>query len=318
MKKKFILTAVLSLVLLCVFAFIYFYENEKIEDELNEKKLFVSEDLGQIIAIEFKGRGQESFKVKRSSKGWMFTSPFIYKVDRVEIDSVLDKISEIKVAELVEKNVDSRVNYGLENPVMSLDVEYESGKRRIDIGDLSFDNNKRYLENDLNGSIFYVNAGIIDSLLVNKDVVLDKHLLSLNANDLSEITMTYAGNELALELNEGEWSIKNKEDLIDQEKIEEFISRITNLEADSFYDGELDFTIPEHLIVLKTSEYIYSIKAITEEGNGSSFLISVEKEILNEVAEDLNLENFIFKIDKNIFEGIFLKEEDLIKAEEIL
>jgi len=319
MKKKFILTIILALILAGAFVYIQFFEQDKIIDEKKEKELFTSEveELGKMFSIGFIPRIQESFLLVNSNNNWELQEPFSYKIDRIELDSIIEKLEKLELDNLVEEDVEDKSKYGLDNPEMEIHVVYANEKRDISIGSLSFDNNKRYLEKDSNGKIYFISSALVDSLLINYETVLDKSFINFNAVELEKIEMKKNGNDFVFNLNNGKW-FQNKDTEINQEAIIGFVNRISNIDANSIYPGGVQaasFENPVALLSFETDSKIDQIKAIIEEGDENNYLLKIEEQKKEDSQEENNegktYRDFIFKISKAKFDTLFLTEEEL-------
>jgi hypothetical protein len=253
-----------------------------------------------------------------SSSAWMLSEPFVYKIDRLAMDSVIDVLSRFKKTEIVEEGSFDKSKYGLKDPSISLDITFENGSKIVNVGDQSFDNTSRYAEMDNNGDIVYMSKELLDPLIQSMSVIVDKHFLNINSIELSKIYTQFEEKDNIFEKQDDVWGSTIIEGEIDSTKVNDLINNLLNIRADSMtkVDEDFDDTVfekPIYLFGVIVGDTDYQIKAVRKEGSGEMLNVKVYSN--KEKTDLLTTEDFLFEIGENKFEVLFAEEEEYLLDE---
>ena len=331
MKKKFLFTVILFIVLMIVFGYINFFEKKKIMEEDAQKIVFEVENMGAVKSITITPRDQISYTVsKLNEEKYILTSPFKYPVEMMEVYEMFNNLDKARSDDLVEEHSLDLSKYGLGNPVLRLDLEYENGNQTINIGDENFDNTKRYVEKDLSKNVLLIEKASVDLFMKSINDLADRHMLQLNANNIVAFNYIIDGEEMSFKLEDDKWSLIGSDIETDHDKIQSFRNRIVNISAESFYEAEgitaESFEDPIYMANVTTTENLHTIKAIQDMENEDTLILKIFKydvdgnEVSVETEKDSDFakpEDFFFTIKKHVFRGYFPSLEQVVVDEEI-
>lgn len=311
MRKKLLLTLVLGILLGGLLFYVIFFEKQKMVIEEAEKNLFSPFEKTEILSLTFKPLTSERFILSLTKEGWKVTEPMNYKADRVAVESLLDNLPSLAVLSVVEESTNDLDKYGLVNSALELKVKSVKGEQVINIGDMSFDGQNRYIKKGDDKKVYFIEDAKLEQLFKPVEQFMDRHIVDINANMLNSIKYNIGGEDVSLKLSkENNWSFTDSTKIVDKDKVANFITQITNFEADSFYDlnGSTSLSMDNLLykVELGIGSASQSLLAVREEGSGENVILKLEPE--NRSKKDL-----LFKVSENSFKSLLKKVADYEK-----
>jgi len=282
MKKKLIITGVLFLVLVGLLSFILFYEKGNIDKEKQSLVLVETNDtVGQIKSITISARGTDGFTMENSTKeGWIMTKPANYKIDQTKLESILDGLKLLEAKEVVDETPASLTNYGLDEPMITMEVKFIKGGETIKIGDYSFDNASMYVLKGSGKEVYMAETAKLEPYLVDIEAIRDHQIVSFDSIAVDGMEIQFGDNDLIFQKVDDVWKLDGDKTDLDKDKVFTLVSDILNVKADGFYqvqEGDtVDFTKDVILrAAYKNKDKVYIIEAIKDINSADMLLINV-------------------------------------------
>ncbi len=163
----------------------------------------------------------ETYTVSRSGESWIINDNPEIKANQSKIETLLYESASVTARELLEENATNLIQYGLDLPSRSVTVTLKDGKtHKILIGNTTLDGSLCYLMMEGETKVYTKSATGCDSLASSLSRLLETDIYSMNAEDVSKISIKKAGAEEILlvreqvSVNEAseplyEWQMKN-------------------------------------------------------------------------------------------------------------
>jgi len=207
MKKLGILT----LLLVSLAAFVYFYEivgEEKREEarQLEEELIRIDEDDISGLKVTRLGSSPD-ISLKRHGEGWLLEEPLETPADKATVDALLRNLTGAKRIRTFENVGESAQEYGLVEPAHRLTVEGLNEVKVLLIGNKDFTGDEIYVQFEGEPQVFLTSAILLNSL--DKELLdwRDKRILTFDRDRLQEIRIQRASEEIVLVKKGDDWSL---------------------------------------------------------------------------------------------------------------
>ena len=231
------------------------------EDALNK----TSFKLRDKTILKFDRDGADSLTIEKADspamalakKGsdWRFTKPYDAKADFNLIDGIVGKLNQAKMTaiEAADGTKDLK-KYGLDKPQATATIGAGSARATLALGSKK-DDGSMYARDLSRPAIFTVEATLLDELKKTPDDLRRKELFEFKSFSAQHVEITYGGQTYAFDKPKAPepsataspsptpspaaevWKMtKPSAKDVDQAKINDFLSTISNLRADKFAD----------------------------------------------------------------------------------
>lgn len=185
-KKLYILLGVLAVVCVITFAVCKYEEDQEQIKNSDEIILEIMGDDVQSISWEY---GSKEFAFHKD-ENWIYDEDETFPVDEEKINDLLEVFEEFGVSFIIEE-VEDYDQYGLEDPVCTINIETEDESYEIKLGDYSTMDSERYVSIG-DGNVYLVSTDPADSYNVDFSDMI-KHDEVPDFDEVNEIQ--FAGAE---------------------------------------------------------------------------------------------------------------------------
>lgn len=295
--------AVLTLLLVGLATFVYFYEIEGEEGREEARKLEESlmrlqqED---IEALRIDREGSAPIVLKRSDEGWVLKEPLETPADQATVDSLLKNLSDARRVRSFEKGGESASEYGLVDPAVRLTVETREDKKVLLVGDKDFTGNELYVMFQGDSQVFLTSGLILSS--IDKELVdwRDKTILSFERDSLQELRIKRASEEIVLVRSDDKWSLAGPiKEPADDGTVSSLLSTLETSKAKEFVTenaGDLkEFGLESPTLVVQ----------VREEGEDSWRQLELGAESEGKVFGRNPSRPAVFTVEKDVLKDLF-------------
>ena len=185
-KKLYILLAVL--VVACVATFIVVHHEERKEEIANTDEVVLEIDSADVTALSWE-YDDASFSFSNED-GWTYDEDAAFPVDEEKINTLLGQFESFAAAFIIE-NAEDISQYGLDDPVCTINIETNDESYEIKLGNYSSMDSERYVSTG-DGNVYLVDEDPYDSFAIElKDMILNDEIPTLGRVD----SMEFAGDE---------------------------------------------------------------------------------------------------------------------------
>ena len=256
MQSKSLL--VLSLVVLALGAFIFFYEKDlPSTDERAEqakKVLLTEEDAVESVLVEWDGQEVrlerqrppekaedekvESLSTTRTDHRWRITSPLSARADAVAVDGLVRSLTGLEASRTLEDF--GRAELGLDEPRARVTLVSEDGQDVLEIGSEVPASNDMIVAVAGRGVAYQVAATVFDDLTKEPGEWRDKKLFTHTRGEIDRVTLAGGGDKVLL-ARRGDhlWIESPLTDRADEERVNALLTQLTGLRVKTFVDEPL-------------------------------------------------------------------------------
>lgn len=260
MRSK--VTVVLLFLNVVLFFYIFYFEKKWRGEQLSleARRRVLPPEIASLEAISRSSRAGETVRLEKRRTGWWLTAPYEWPANSNAVNRIHNELQFLQhetsftVADL-EKGGQSLADYGLDNPVLTLDLTAAGKSLKLLVGDDTRTGNRLYLYAPDTGRVHVVNRSLAESVgLTLKDLrnesvftipVFD--IRSLNIQTGAQPNQAGAPANLKVRLRRdqsGRWGFETPIlARADKAGVEATINRLSGLVARSFPEaGELERT----------------------------------------------------------------------------
>lgn len=196
---KNILILVLVIVLLGggLYAVMHFEpkQDEVITPELPQTVTVFKVDKASISAITVVNP-EETYTLVNSGGNWFVKGEEAVKLSSSRVESFLYECANITGQNLITENAENLSQFGLSEPERTVELTLSGGEqRKILIGNAAFENSVSYLMVEGETKVYTKSTSGCEALTGALEKLMDTAIYSVDANDLSGITIERAGGE---------------------------------------------------------------------------------------------------------------------------
>lgn len=234
-------STIIYLIAAVILSGIYFYEtrSEKEAEKIKEKfRLLVQLQHDQPDTITLKKENQLIRLVKSGTtedQKWEITSPIHAETDKVIINRLNDALIKLKYTRIILDKTDDLTQFGLDKPVFIISYAAGGVKNFFSFGHKSPVEDGFYVIKGETKKVYLIKSADKEALDKGIFDLRDKTLFSLEADEVTRITIDRESGRWLLNKKDDRWIFGEDKDLkIDRTKIESLIRRTLWLEAASF------------------------------------------------------------------------------------
>jgi hypothetical protein len=214
MQKKFLNTLIALIVLGGTYGAFTYYDKHKSKEkppaETTSTAKILPVDAQQIQSITFKPRDGDAFTCKREDGKWTISDPRPLPVDQGNFSGVLNSLTSAAIAQVVDQHPASLKDFGLDPPAYTLEITTSSNPQSLtlSLGDDTPTSDGLYGQLGGNPEVFTLDTFVKSSLEKKLFDLRDRRALTLDAEQLQQISVQSKGSSWTLEKNpEGVWDL---------------------------------------------------------------------------------------------------------------
>lgn len=181
-----------------------------------------------------------NWKAARKEEDWYFSTPFKPLAKKFEINSLLSSLSDLKAKEFLSeaKNPEELNTFGLNNPAFEVILSSPETNQEVTFY-LNKNGDKVCATTSLSSKIIAVEDSIVSTLEKDMNELREKKVASFFSWEVSKLHLQKGTlNLTAAKDTDGNWHFEDADQKeADKSKIETFMRKIENLEAESFIDA---------------------------------------------------------------------------------
>jgi len=184
-----------------------------------------------ISKFDLKKDGTEQVAADRNGAGqWQITSPAALPADQSAVSSLLGTFSSLNSERLVEEKASNLAPYGLDAPKLEVDLTEKNNKTQsLLLGDATPAGSAIYAKLAADPRIFTIPSYDKTSIDKSANDLRDKHLLTVNADKISQIDLVAKKQEMTFGRNKDEWQIMKPKPLrADQAQVDSLVRALTD------------------------------------------------------------------------------------------
>ena len=192
-----------------------------------------------ICRIRLERRGLPAVELGKVDSRWRIVSPYSGSAEEQVVMKTVDRLSMTPIADVI---VDSallklgrtRADFSLDEPGLSVELSFENGEReRIEFGAKTPLGDGVYASIGELDSVFIVPAEILETLDADAGRFRRRTIFTVDENAVSAFSVKRGGDPV-MELVRGESGWRVKDAVASQQKVSDFLSKITSATAESF------------------------------------------------------------------------------------
>ena len=276
-----------------------------------------------IAAIKITSEGS-SYTVSKGGDGkWVVNNDPAIKISQSKADTLAYECSSITVKQLVKENVTDFAPYGLNDPYARVEISLTDGAmQNVLIGALTADGSLRYIMLEGEDKVYAKSASGADSLALKLEKLRDASLYSVNAEEITAITMEKQDSHKIVLVKEEQSTEEGEEPVYLWKMKEPLVKEISNynlsenvlqtipalsfdsVAADSASDlGQYGLDTPFATYSVSDAENTYTV-LVGNENNGSRYVKMPDSPTIylvsNSKLEFLNV-GYLQLVDKLIY-----------------
>lgn len=191
-----------------------------------------------VMSIALRGK-EVNWKAVRKEEDWYFSTPSDPLAKKFEVNSILSSLSDLKAKEfLSEAKTPEEVNtFGLIHPAFEVVLSFPKTNQEVTFY-LNKNGDKVCATTSLSSKIIAVEDSIFSTLEKDMDELREKKVASFFSWEVSKLHLQKGTLNLTTAKDTGgNWHFEDADQKeVDKSKVETFIRKIENLEAEGFID----------------------------------------------------------------------------------
>ena len=244
---KFKTNAIIGLIFIGLFGFVYFYEikgGEERRKEAEKSKQLLDFTEGHVSRLQLQ-RGDTTLVLQKGNEGWNFSSPVKDSADRDAVERYLRNLGESEREKVVVDSASSTTGeaekYGLDAPRLTVEIEAEDGTtQEVRWGDDSPTDRFTYAQMaGVNPEIFVVRAWRFDNLNKGLFDLRDRRVLAISKDEVVEIRRRTPDGQLLLARETEGWQmLQPLTSAADVEAVNALLDKIDGAQIEAFVDED--------------------------------------------------------------------------------
>jgi Domain of unknown function (DUF4340) len=225
-------------ILLALGAYLYFVEFPQQEEEASKKKLFTfDKDAVTEVTLTYPDR---VLQLKKGDDGeWRITQPVAVEADTTTVNNLVGAVADAEVTRILEDASQDLSLYGLNAPVVKVQVTLEDGKTLplTSIGKDTPVGYSVYVQKEGEAKLFLTPQAF--RLGMTKDVkeLRDKTIIAFQSEQVKKVEIQRPENTIVLAKADGGWNLeKPVSGKADDTQVQTFLSNVQGLRAQDFID----------------------------------------------------------------------------------
>jgi hypothetical protein len=293
-KKIYLLLGVLAVI--CVVTFIVSRTEQRKEDIKNSDEIIMEFDSDAVESLSWECEsGDYAF---HKDETWLYDEDDAFPVSEEKIEELLGKFAEFGVSFVIE-NVDDYGQYGLDDPVCTIDIATADTSYEIKLGNYSTMDSERYVSIG-DGNVYLVQEDPLDAYNVDLSDLIDNdetpsydevQEIAFQGTD-SNYTVTYQENGGDSYREDDVYFIQQEGSSIplDTTKVKSYLNTLSGLDLTNYVtynatDTDLaDYGLDEPEMTV-TMQYTPSEEATDEAEDAGTFVLHISGNMADSTTE---------------------------------
>lgn len=280
---------------------------------IEQAKLFATNDLDKVYKISLKNKsGEYIFERKENdlSSPWHMVSPRNISANSLYIRRLFDALSTIKVKKIFPEEKLNTSNFSIDKPNSTIGLIDQNGKIiTIVFGLMNTIDNSTYLKISERSGIYHVEAPNVSLENASISDLIESQIISIN-HELITTFNIFQGNKksgkplLTIHKKNEHW-YDSAENLLPQEKIDEYLQELSNLKSSFIIDAPTDSQNKQINSHIKNPEY----SLVIEDNKANIFEYSISG-MVKEISDlDLKNEEYFIMTTSGLATSYLVKKE---------
>jgi hypothetical protein len=283
-KKIYLLLGVLAVI--CVVTFIVSRTEQRKEDIKNSDEIIMELDSDAVESLSWECEsGDYAF---HKDETWLYDEDDAFPVSEEKIEELLGKFAEFGVSFAIE-NVDDYGQYGLDNPVCTIDIATADTSYEIKLGDYSTMDSERYVSIG-DGNVYLVQEDPLDAYNVDLSDLIDNDKTP-SCDEVQEIAFQGTDNDYTVTYQENGGDSYREDDVyftqqdgnsipLDTTKVKSYLNTLSGLDLTNYVtynatDTDLAaYGLDEPELTI-TMQYTSSEEATDETEDDGTFVLHI-------------------------------------------
>ncbi|HIE44009.1 MAG TPA: DUF4340 domain-containing protein [Candidatus Omnitrophica bacterium] len=249
---------------------------------------------------------KRQYKFLKDGESWSLQEPNIQL--EIKEDTLKDIASEFASLEFDDFAQGDKDSFGLSSPLNSLVVKTETGKKHsLRLGERAKSVEGNYVLLDDEDTVYVLSKSDVEEFFPEDREIFNLSLTDISSWELKKMVVQRRGEQMTFNKIEEEWKVQRdgREIEADEEKIEDFIDKITGLEGKSF-------TFTKRPLGSEEAELIISLEE--REGRKSQILFGESSDGMRLLRVDDK--NFSYLLNEEEFKDLLKKLEEFEKPQQ--
>jgi len=218
---------------------------DKLKKSINElrDKVVIEIDKDKVEKIEIARADGSTIECSLEKDGWHMVRPIADLADKSEVESLIDKLSELRVDkdDFISEDDSDLAKYGLDKPRLTATVYQKGAAKTVIFGKkVEGKSGKIYAKRKAEHSILAVKESIIDDLTKEPKELRERRLVRFDStDDVVKIELTEGKTVTVLEKKDDEWKmIKPKEEKADSSSVGDFLDALKDLKIQEWVEDK--------------------------------------------------------------------------------
>jgi len=199
-------------------------------------------DRDKVDGIELQS-SSETIRFAKAQDAWSLAAPVQARADFGAVEGLLGRVATARMKAIVEPEATDLKKYGLDQPAYTLGLSAGSARSALLVGGPAPDG-QFYAKDASRPVVFAIDAVLVDDLKKAPADYRMKDLFEFRTFTGSRLEFTRDGTTSIFEKQKGKdkdapekWALAQPKKDVEEAKILDFLSRLTNLRADTFVDA---------------------------------------------------------------------------------
>lgn len=235
--RSTILYLVTAILLGCFFFYDIYQNNKKEKVKKTTKQLFKfqADELTYITLIS----GRETIKLQKTGaldkKEWKIVSPIHASTETSRIDSLKDKLANLKYSRIIAEGANDLTQFGLNSPGFTIIYRVNTGPGQLSFGSQTPIDDGYYARRGKEKKVYLIATHDKKDLDKKLFDLRSKRLFTLSPEKIKRFIIERETGKWALIKKDGKWQFENDEAYrIKQQKVDSMIRRFAWVKASSF------------------------------------------------------------------------------------
>jgi hypothetical protein len=205
--------------------------------DLRDKSV-LSFETSQVRSLQLDDKNGQ-FKLAKSGGEWSLTAPKNYPADKSEVDKLLNRLNSEKIREFRDENPQDLRPYGLDAPVVRVDLSLGENLARKTLFIGKPVNDKFYARDEARPPVFLVDSAFVSVLSPKLFDLRNKKLNKFTALDVSRFELEFSGQTIVCTKDSaGTWTMTQPPSRKPKSwKMSSIIREATELQVAKFIDA---------------------------------------------------------------------------------
>lgn len=209
---------------------------KKVIDLRDRRAMTLDADQLQKIAVQYKGA---AWTLAKNPEGvWDLDLPPSVRADRFTVDGLVSQLRGLNMQTIAADDKKKAGDFGFGSPELHLQLTSSGGTQTIVVGKKAADSDQHYAMNSALEPVFTLNSDFITQFKKDPADLREKDLFSYSAFEVKHVEVNTPKGHWVFERQGNGWKqTAPNAKTVNSDKMDDFLTRLRNLRADSFPKG---------------------------------------------------------------------------------